>query len=448
MAIDPSLAHELLSQARKRGATAGDILLVDNTAFEVEVRLGDVEKVENAHRKRLGLRLFFGQRSATTSTSDFSPASLQQLLDDTCALAQAMEADDFAGLPDPEELVTSMPELALWDEALSQVPLDDRTAMAQTAEQAALDYDSRITNSNGSEYSSSESVILYANSHGFAGQYQAGSVQLSVVPVAADERGMQRDYWYSAARQLARLDTPTEIGREAARRVLRRLGARKVPTQHVPIVFSPTTAASFLGHLCSAVSGSALYRGTSFLINQLDQRIAPGYVTIYDDGTLPGALGSKPFDGEGLPTHRTTVVENGVLQSYLLDTYSARKLGMRSTGNAARSAGEPPSVSPTNFFLAPGSHAPEDIIASVPNGLYVTGLIGFGVNLVTGDYSRGASGLWIENGELTYPVEEITIAGNLRQMLMDIEMIGNDLDMSRKIAAPTLKIGHMTVAGS
>ena len=448
MAIDPNLAHEILSQARKRGATAGDILLVDNTAFEVEVRLGDVEKVENAHRKRLGLRLFFGQRSATTSTSDFSSASLQQLLDDTCALAQAMETDDFAGLPDAEEMVTTISDLALWDEALSQVSLDDRTAMAQTAERAALDYDSRITNSNGSEYSSSESSIFYANSYGFTGQYQAGSVQLSVVPVASDERGMQRDYWYSAARQLARLETPSEIGQEAARRVLRRLGARKVSTQNVPIVFAPTTAASFIGNICSAVSGSALYRGTSFLVNQLEKRIAPDHVTIHDDGTLPGALGSKPFDGEGLPTRRTTVVENGILQSYLLDTYSARKLGMRSTGNAARSAGEPPSVSPTNFFLAPGSHAPEDIIASVPNGLYVTGLIGFGVNLVTGDYSRGASGMWIENGELTYPVEEITIAGNLRQMLMDIEMMGDDLDMSRKITAPTLKIRRMTVAGN
>jgi PmbA protein len=448
MAIDPNLAHELLSQAHKRGATAGDVLLVDNTAFEVEVRLGDVEKVQNAHRKRLGLRLFFGQRAATTSTSDFSPASLQQLLDDTCALAQAMAADDFAGLPAPEAMITAIPELDLWDEALSQVSLEDRTTMARTAEQAALDYDSRITNSNGSEYSSSESAILYANSHGFLGQYRAGSVQLSVVPVASDDRGMQRDYWYAAARQVARLESPSAIGQEAARRVLRRLGARKAPTQHVPVILAPTTAASLLGHLCSAVSGSALYRGTSFLVDHLDKRIAPDHVTVYDDGTLPAALGSKPFDGEGLPTRRTTVVEHGILRSYLLDTYSARKLGLRSTGNAARSAGEPPGVSPTNFFLAPGSHTPQEMIASIPNGLYVTGLIGFGVNLVTGDYSRGASGVWIENGELTYPVEEITIAGNLRQMLMDIEMIGDDLDMSRKVTAPTLKIRRMTVAGN
>jgi len=448
MAIDPNLVHDLLQQATQRGATAGDVLLVDNTSFEVEVRFGEVDKVQNAHRKRLGLRLFFGHRSATTSTSDFTEASLRQLLDDTCALAQAMAADPVSGLPEPDDTIRDIPDLQLWDASLAQIPVEDRTEMARAAEQAALAYDPRITNSEGGEYSSSESSVLYANSHGFLGQYRTSSVQLAAVPIASDESGMQRDYWYSTARKFDRLDAPAEIGKEAARRALRRLGARQVPTQKVPVVFAPTIAGGLLGNLCSAISGSALYRGASFLVDHLGERIAPDHVTVYDDGTLPMALGSKPFDGEGLPTRRTTVVENGVLRSYLLDTYSARKLGMQSTGNAARGAGDPPGVSPTNFYLKPGSHTPEAIIASVPNGLYVTGLIGFGVNLVTGDYSRGASGLWIENGELTYPVEEITIAGNLRHMLADIEMIGNDLDMSRKIAAPTLKIGSMTIAGA
>jgi PmbA protein len=392
--------------------------------------------------------LFFGQRSATTSTSDFTEASLRQLLDDTCALAQAMAADPMAGLPDPDDTIRDIPDLQLWDAALAQIPVEERTGMARATEQAALAYDPRITNSEGGEYSSSESSVLYANSHGFLGQYRTSSVQLAAVPIASDESGMQRDYWYSTARKFDRLDAPAEIGEEAARRALRRLGARRVPTQKVPVVFAPTIAGGLLGNLCSAISGSAIYRGASFLVDHLGERIAPDHVTVYDDGTLPMALGSKPFDGEGLPTRRTTVVENGVLRSYLLDTYSARKLGMQSTGNAARGAGDPPGVSPTNFYLKPGSHTPEELIASVPNGLYVTGLIGFGVNLVTGDYSRGASGLWIENGELTYPVEEITIAGNLRHMLADIEMIGNDLDMSRKIAAPTLKIGSMTIAGA
>jgi PmbA protein len=259
---------------------------------------------------------------------------------------------------------------------------------------------------------------------------------------------MQRDHWFSAARKLSRLQSPAMIGQEAARRALRRLAARKVTTQKVPVIFDPATASSVLGHLCTAVSGSAIYRGASFLLEQLGRRIAPDGFTVHDDGTLPATLGSKPFDGEGLPTRRTTVVEQGVLRSYLLDTYTARKLGMRSTGNAARSAGEAPSVSPTNFYLEPGPYTPEAIIASVPCGLYVTELIGFGVNLVTGDYSRGAVGLWIENGELTHAVEEITIAGNLRQMLMGIEMIGNDFDLRRKVTAPTLKIAEMTVAGN
>jgi PmbA protein len=448
MAIDPHMAQDLLQQAHQRGATAGDVLMVENTSFEVEVRLGEVDKVQHAHRSRLGLRLFFGQRSATTSTSDFSALSLRQLLDDTCALAQAMAADAYAGLPEPQEMIAAIPDLTLWDDALERVPVEERTAMAREAEHAALSYDARIRNSEGGEYSSSQSHVLYANSHGFVGQYRAGSVQISVVPIASDASGMQRDYWFSAARHLARLQAPTLIGQEAARRALRRLGARKVATQKVPVVFAPATASGLLGHLCSAVSGSAIYRSASFLVDQLDARIAPESFTVYDDGTLPAALGSKPFDGEGIATRRSTVVEAGVLRSYLLDTYTARKLGQRSTGNAARGAGDPPGVSPTNFYLEPGPYTPEEIIASVPNGLYVTSLIGFGVNQVTGDYSRGASGLWIENGELTYPVEEITIAGNLRQMLADVEMIGNDLEMNRKVTAPTLKIRSMTIAGS
>ncbi len=446
MSIDPNVVHDLLQRARRRGATASDILFADQASFDVEVRLGDIENVQHAHRKRLGLRLFFGQSSATTSTSDLSAASLQQLLDDTCA--RAMAADPFAGLPSPDETIATIPELQLWDEALPHLPVETRTRMARDAEQAAMTYDPRITNSEGGEYGSSTSSVLYANSHGFLGQYRASSAQLSVAPIASDANGMQRDYWYSRARHLSHLEMPATIGEEAARRALRRLGARKVPTQNVPVVFAPTPAAGLLGHLCTAISGPSLYRGASFLVDHLHERIASAHVTIYDDGTMPTALSSKPFDGEGLPTRRTTVVENGVLKSYLLNTYTARKLGMRSTGNASRSAGASPGVNPTNFYLKPGDHTPESIIASISNGLYVTGLIGYGVNLVTGNYSRGASGIWIENGELTYPVEEITIAGNLRHILAGIDMVGNDLVMTRKISSPTLKIGSMTVAGN
>ena len=448
MTIEPQVVQDLLRTARARGATGGDALLVDSTSFEAQVRLGDVETVQNSHQKRLGLRLFFGQRSATTSTSDFSPASLRQLLDDTCALAQAMADDEHAGLPEPDEVATTVPDLGLCDDSLQQLPPAERIAMARDAERAALDYDSRITNSEGGSYDSSQGDVTYVNSHGFIGHYRASLASLSVASIASDAGGMQSGSWFTAGRRMDDLQAPEALGREAARRTLRQLGARRVPTQKVPVVFDATVAAGLLNHLFSAVSGSAVYRAASFLTDGIGQKIAPETVTVYDDGTLPGAPGSKPFDGEGLPTRRTTVVEQGVLLTYLLDTYTGRKLGMRSTGNAARSAGEAPMVSPTNFFMVPGTATPEEIIASVPSGLYVTGLIGFGVNPVTGDYSRGASGLWIEGGELTYAVEEITIAGNLRQMLADIEMIGNDLDRRRRVMAPTLKIREMTIAGS
>ena len=448
MAIDAQAVQDLLQTARSWGATGGDALLVDSTSFDTQVRLGDVETVQNSHQKRLGLRLFFGQRSATTSTSDFSPASLRQLLDDTCVLAQAMAADEHAGLPDAEEAATTVPDLGLCDDSLQQLPPAERIAMARDAEKAALDYDSRITNSEGGSYDSSQGDVTYVNSHGFVGQYSASLASMSVSSIASDASGMQSGSWFTAGRRLESLEAPDSLGREAARRTLRRLGARRVPTQKVPVVFEASIAAGLLNHLFSAVSGSAIYRAASFLTDCIGEKIAPDTVNVFDDGTLPGAPGSKPFDGEGLPTRRTSVVENGVLLTYLLDTYSGRKLGMRSTGNAARSAGDPPSVSPTNFFLMPGEATPEEIVASVPSGLYVTGLIGFGVNPVTGDYSRGASGLWIENGELTYAVEEITIAGNLRQMFADIEMIGNDLDRRRRVMAPTLKIREMTIAGS
>jgi len=258
---------------------------------------------------------------------------------------------------------------------------------------------------------------------------------------------MQRDSWYSVSRTFKGLEAPETVGATAAKRALRRLGARKVPTQDAPIVFDPDMAASLLRTIAGAASGTSIYRGTSFLLNRLGEQVAADSVTVIDDGTIPGALGSRPFDGEGVPTRRTVVVEHGVLQSYLLDTYCARRLGLTSTGNAAREAGGI-SVGSANLYLVPGTHTPEEIIGSVKSGLYLTELIGFGVNMVTGDYSRGAVGLWIENGELTYPVEEITIAGNLLEMWRHIDMVGNDLVLRGRTAAPTLKIERMTIAGN
>jgi PmbA protein len=441
------IAELLLRGAARHGATAADVVVAEGDALTVGVRLGKVEKVQRARGKHLGLRAFAGERSAILSTADFSLPALEQVAADAVALARVTAPDPFSGLPDPSELASDPPALDLFDPGVGEVSAEQATEWCLAAETAARDADPRITNSEGAEFDGGTQFVLYAASNGFRGSYRSSSCALSCVPVAAQDGAMERDHWYSAQRRLARLESPESIGRTAADRALRRLGARQVGTGEVPVVFDPEMAGSLLRHLAGAVSGGAIYRGLSFLTDQLGAAIAPPFVSVYDDGLLADGLGSKPFDGEGLPTRRTPVLENGVLATYLCDTYAARKLSRQPTGNAARAIGDAPHVSPTNFFLAAGDTSPEAIIGSVRNGLYVTELMGFGVNATTGDYSRGASGLWIENGRLTYPVSEITIAGNLRRMFREIEVVGSDLVMRHSIAAPTLKIARMTVAG-
>jgi PmbA protein len=442
------LAAELLDRAKRCGASEADVIVADGETLSVQVRLGAVDRLTKAKEKRLGLRIFFGKRSASSSTSDFSADSLDQFVADTCRLANAVAEDGKSGLPAPDQMAVNAPDLDLYDS--TQLPTDQHIELARRAEAAAFSLDSRITNSEGAEFDASSGRVILGNSHGFVGEYRSSSFSLSVSPVAVSPEGgsMQRDAWYGVQRKFTKLESPEAIGEEAARRTVRRLGARKVSTRRAPVIFDQETAGSLLGNLCSAVSGYSLYKGASFLVGQLDKPLAPDFVTIYDDGRLVGGLGSRPFDGEGLATRKTAVVERGVLRSYLLDTYSGRKLGLASTGSASRGVGESPSVGPTNFYLVPGTIKPEDIIGSVKEGLYVTELIGFGINMVTGDYSRGVSGFWIENGELTYPVEEITIAGNLKQMYADIEMIGNDLVFRGRIASPTIKISEMMIAGN
>ncbi len=442
------LAMDLLDRARRCGATEADVLVADGETLSIQVRLGAVDRLTKAREKRLGLRVFFGKRSASSSTSDFSRESLDRFVRDTCELAQAVVEDALSGLPAADLMAKDVPDLDLYDP--TQLPIDVQIELARRAEAAAFAADTRVTNSEGAEFESSSGRIVLANSHGFMGEYRSSSFSLSVSPIATEpgSGAMQRDAWYGVQRKFAKLDSPETIGQEAARRAVRRLGAKKVATRRAPVIFDQETASSLLGNLCSAASGYALYKGASFLIDRLGKKLAPDFVTIYDDGRMPGGLGSRPFDGEGLPTRKTTVVERGVLTSYLLDTYSGKKLGLASTGNASRSVGESPSVGPTNFYLAPGTKSPEEIIASVREGLYVTELIGFGINMVTGDYSRGVCGFWIENGELAYPVEEITIAGNLKQMFADIEMIGSDLVFRGRVASPTIKIAEMTIAGA
>jgi PmbA protein len=268
------------------------------------------------------------------------------------------------------------------------------------------------------------------------------------VPIAQDENGnMQRDYWYSVSRTLSKLESPEEVGRIAAERTVRRLGARKVKTARVPVVFDAQVSKGLLDHIFEAVNGDAIYRKASFLADKLGQKIAGANMTVIDDGTIPGGFGTSPFDSEGLPSRRTVVIENGELKSYLLNCYTARKLGMKSTGNASRALAGTPGIGSGNFFLQPGTRTPKEIIGDIKEGLLVTEFLGFGVNLVTGDFSRGASGMWIENGELAYPVEEITVAGNLKDMLNNIAEIGNDLEFRGSLACPTLRIEGMTVAG-
>ncbi|MDR4462810.1 MAG: TldD/PmbA family protein [Nitrospira sp.] len=442
------LASDVLARAKTCGATEADIVVADGETLSVQVRVGAVDRLTKAREKRLGLRVFIGKRSATTSTSDFSHESLERLVEDTCTLAGAVVEDTVSGLPDAAQMATDQPNLDLYDHTV----LDTETQIdwAKRGEAAAFATDKRVTNSEGAEFDSSSGRVVLANSHGFVGSYKSSSFSLSVSPIATDSEtgAMQRDAWYEVQRKFGRLASAESIGQEAAKRAVRRLGARKVSTKRVPVVFDQETAGSLLANLCGAVSGYGLYKRASFLLDQLGQTIASELITVYDDGRMVGGLGSRPFDGEGLATRKNTIVERGVLKSYMLDTYSGKKLGLPSTGNASRSVGESPSVGPTNFYLVPGTKSAQEIIGSVKDGLYITELIGFGINMVTGDYSRGAAGFWIENGELAYPVEEITIAGNLKQMLKDIEIVGSDLVFRGRITSPTLKISEMMVAGN
>jgi len=441
------IAAGLAEQAMRAGATAADVLVREADEFSTALRLGKIESLKEAATKALGLRLFIGSRSATSFSSDFSAASLRRLTERTLAMARVTSEDPASGLPDPEWLGRHTGDLALFSNEVAELSTDARLRFARRAEEAALHADPRITNSEGAWFESSLSTKAYANSLGFSGSYRTSYCAVSVAPIAQNG-GMQRDYWYSVARRASALEDPEAVGRKAAERALRKLGARKVSTCQVPVVFDPETARSLVGHVFEAVRGDAIYRSASFLTGKLGQRVASENITILDDGLRSGGFGSRPFDDEGIPSSVTPVIDKGVLQNYLLNCYAARKLGLRTTGNAARGIAGPPGVGPKNLYLLAGPHSPEEIVRSVKNGFYVTELIGFGVNIVTGDYSRGAAGMWIENGELAFPVEEVTIAGSLVDMLHHVAMIASDLEFRSTLAAPTLLVEGLTVAGT
>ncbi|QUW03172.1 TldD/PmbA family protein [Chloracidobacterium validum] len=442
------IAASVVERARRLGATAAEVLLRESVEFSASVRLGEVETVKEAASRGLGLRVLLDGRQASVSTSDLSPTALDELAETALALARATSVDDTAGIPDPSDLATETPDLDLYDAAILALSSDEKIRLALTAEEAARAYDARVVNFEGGGVDSGAGHTVLVNSLGFVGEYRSASLSLATVPVARDADGrLQRDYWYDTRRKVAALESPTSIGRRAAERAIRKLGARRVPTQRCPVVFAPEVAASLVGHIFGAVSGDAIFRKASFLVGKLGETIASPLVTVIDDGRLPQGLGSRPFDGEGVPTRQTVVIRAGTLESYLHNTYTARKLGERTTGNASRGLTGAPTVGANNMYLVAGPHPPEAILASVKNGFYVTELIGFGVNGVTGDYSRGAAGQWIQDGELAFPVEEVTIAGNLLTMLKQIEMVGNDLDFRGRMAAPTLKIGELMISG-
>jgi len=444
----------VVALAVKAGATDAEAVVREGDEFSVNVRMGQVETLTESGSRGLGLRVFRGTRSASASTSDLTADGIRQLVEGAMALAEVTEEDAFSGLPEREEFGSAGEDLHLYYDDVYSLPGAERIEWARRAEAAALGADKRITNSDGGSFDASTGRKVLANSRGFVGGYRTSYAGVAAAPLAMDTNGtMQRDGWWSSARSFAHLESPEAVGKEAARRTLRRLGARKVATQRVPIVFAPEVARSLIGHVFEAASGDSIWRSASFLAGKLGDAIGAKNLTIVDDNLMllptgAGGYGSSPFDGEGLPSLRTVVVEGGVLRNYLLNTYAARKLGMKSTHNAARGLAGTPGIGCGNLYLEPGTQTPEELIGDVQTGLYVTGLMGFGTNIVTGDYSRGATGLWIENGVLTHAVEEVTIAGNLGEMLMNVVAIGNDLEFRGSVASPTLRIDGMTIAGA
>jgi PmbA protein len=441
------ITQHAIERAKKSGASAADVMIREDDTFSVTVRMTEVETLKEAISRGLMLRVFVGKRTATSYTSDVSFPVLDQLVDETVEMARLTSEDESGGLPDPAFFQTQFPDLNLLDRSWETLTPDERIKLAVRAEKAALSADKAITNSEGASFEYARSRVALANTAGFSGEYEGTTASLGCVPIAEANGAMQRDYWMSATRHRHQMETPEDVGRKAAERTVRRIGARKIRTCQVPIVFDPLPARSLLNHVFDAVSGGAIYRRSSFLFDQIDQTVAAPNVTIVDDARMPARLGSSPFDDEGVATKATPIIENGVLRNYLHTAYTARKLRAKPTGNGTRAASGVVTVGPTNFYLKAGTYSPEQIVGSIKAGLYVVELIGFGVNTVTGDYSRGAVGLWIDNGKLTYPVQEVTIAGNLRDMLSNIEMIGNDVTFIGSIAAPTLKISKMVISG-
>jgi len=441
---DPlELAADLVRRATAAGADAADAVCFRGTSLSVNWRLGALEELQRAEGLDMGLRVFVGQRQAIVSTTDPSPRTLDELVARAVAMARVAPDDDLAGLAPPELLARSIPDLDL--DAPGEPDPQRLIEMAAACEDAAHSIEG-ITNSEGAEAGWQRSTAALAASNGFSGTWTGTSASLGTAVIAGSGLGMERDSEHRAVRHIDEMPSPEEIGREAACRAVRKLGPDKLPTRARPVVFDPRTARSLLGHLSDAISGPAVARGTSFLKSRMGEPVfAPG-VSVVEDPLRPRGLRSRPFDGEGLATSRRRLIDDGRLTSWLLDLRSARQLGLTPTGHASRGASGPPSPSVANLWLEPGTMSPRELMADIEDGLYITFLIGFGVNGVTGDYSRGVGGFRIERGELTTPVSEVTVAGNLRDMFARL-VPANDLELIRGTDAPTVRIDGLTVAG-
>lgn len=440
-----SRVHELVSAAKRAGADAADALYVCNESTSVSVRLGALEDVERSEGETIGLRLFVGRRSASASSSDLSSHALGLLVERAVAMAREAPEDAYAGLAPEERLMDgSAPDLDAYD--ATEVSPEDLRARALIAEEAARGV-AGVTNSEGASASAGRTVIALATSHGFAGGYATSGHGSSASVIAGEGAAMQRDYAHRSARHLSDLEAAEAIGRRAGERAVARLNPAKLTSGAMPILFDPRVGSSLLGHFAGAIIGSSIARRTSFLLEALDTQVFARGISIVDDPHRRRGLGSKPFDGEGLPTARRELIADGVLTGWLLDSASARQLGLQPTGNAQRGIGGPPGAGTTNLYMAPGALSPAELMADVKRGLYVTELIGHGVNGVTGDYSRGAAGFLIEDGQIGPAVAEITIAGNLKDMFRALTP-ADDLRFERATDVPTLRIDGMTVAGA
>ncbi len=430
------VVEDLLAEAKRQGASAAEAIASSGAGLETTVRLGEVETVEHTRGNGLSITVYMGHRKGSASTSDLSSTAVRDAVGAACAIAAHTQEDRCAGLADPGRIASEIPDLDLYHPWGLQV--EDAIGLAIECEDAARVTDPRIVNSEGASVSTHTGVHVYGNSHGFVGGYPTSHHSLNCAVIGQDNEGMQRDYWWSSALAAEDLESAASVGRRAGERTVARLGSQRISTRQAPVLFSAQIASGLMRHLVSAITGSSLYRQASFLLDHLDRQIFPDFVRIHEEPRLPRGLGSAPFDGDGVATEPKDLISGGVLRTYLLDAYSACRLGMETTGNAG---------GVHNLKIDMGDLNRDALIRRMDTGLFVTELMGQGINPVTGDYSRGATGFWVERGEIQYPVEEITIAGNLKQMFLGLVAVGNDCDYPGSTRTGSWLIEEMTIAG-